>query len=125
MALNFYKGGATWEELLRHMLSFFSFFTSWFWCAFNGIFYLSDRTSSPGGNRLLDWSKTLAVAGVVFLWSLVGFGLCVALARSTTVVGLVFYVIFSMALPLFILDAFKECRFPCCRKGMKREADTT
>ena len=89
------------------------------------FFYLSDRTSSPGGNRLLDWSKTLAVAGVVFLWSLVGFGLCVALARSTTVVGLVFYVIFSMALPLFILDAFKECRFPCCRKGMKREADTT
>ena len=51
MALNFYKGGATWEELLRHMLSFFSFFTSWFWCAFNGIFYLSDKTSSPGGNR--------------------------------------------------------------------------
>ena len=125
LTLSIYKGGATWEELLRFMLLLFSFFTNWFWCAFNGIFYLSDRTSSPGGNRLLDWSKTLAVAGVVFLWSLVGFGLCVALARSTTVVGLVFYVIFSMALPLFILDAFKGCRFPCCRKGMKREADTT
>ena len=125
MALNFYKGGATWEELLRHMLSFFSFFTSWFWCAFNGIFYLSDKTSSPGGNRLLDWSKTLAVAGVMFLWSFVGFTLCVTLARSTAVVGLVVYVIFSMALPLFILDAFKGCRFACCRKGMKRQADIT
>ena len=85
---------------------------------------MSDKTSSPAGNRLLDWSKTLAVAGVVLLWLVAGFGLCVALVRSTTVVGLVLYVIFNMTLPLFILDAFKGCRFQCCRKGMKREADT-
>ena len=125
MALNIYKGGATWEQLLRHVLIFFPFFTCWFWCAFNGIFYLSDKTSSPGSNRLLDWSKTLAVAAVMFVWSVIGFIICVALTRSTTVVGLVCYVIFSMTLPLFILDAFRGCRFPCCWKGMKREADTT
>eukprot|EP00435_Cladocopium_sp_Y103_P038152 s3009_g10.t1 len=107
MTLSLYKSGATWEELLRHVLLFYTFFTNWFWCALNGIFYLSDKTSSPGGNRLLDWSKTLAVAGVMFLWCFVGFTLCVILVRSTTVVGLVLYVMFSMTLPLFILDAFK------------------
>ena len=117
MTLNMYKGGATWEELLRHMLLFFSFFASWFWCAINGIFYLSDRTSSFGGNRLLDWSKTLAVAGVVFLWSLVGFSLCVSLVRSTTVVGLVFYVIFSMTLPPLYFGCLQGVSLPMLAEG--------
>ena len=113
MSLSVYKSGAVGHGVLRHFVCFAHFFGYWFWFGLNSIFYLSDRTAALGRTRLLDCCITLAVASVTLLWFLVGFALCISLARSTQLLGLVLYVAFSMLLPLFILDGFKVCRKRC------------
>ena len=70
MNLSLYKAGAQSQELLRHLVTFLSFFCGWVWFGFNSIFYLSDKTSSFGGTRLHDWGTTLAIATVTLLWLL-------------------------------------------------------
>lgn len=122
LCLGLYKAGVDVHVLARYCLAYLACFMSWFWCAFNGLFYLSDRTAESGRTRLLDWFKTLGVAGVIFSWTVVSFAVVLGVTRqSDTVVGLLCYLAFSMMLPFLILDTFKVCRRHC----RQREADPT
>ena len=111
------KAGADIHILARYLLAYLCFIL-WFWCAFNGLFYLSDRTTEFGRTGLLDWFKTLGVAGVIFSWKVVSFAVVVGVTRqSDRAVGffcyLAFcYLAFSMMLPFLILDT-KVCRRHC------------
>ena len=112
--LDVYKAGLEGEYVFRRCLAYLGLIL-WFWCAFNGIFYLSDISASFGRTVLLDWSKTFGVAGVIFLWILTGFALLQAVNRSGSISGLVCFLAFSVLLPFFVLDGFRICRK--CRRG--------
>jgi len=114
-----YKAGADIRILARNFLAYLAFIL-WSWCAFNGLFYLSDRTSESGRTRLLDWFKTLGVAGVIFLWAVISFAVVVGVTRQSDSVGFFCYLAFSMMLPFFILDTFKVCRRHCPKQGATR-----
>ena len=115
-----YKAGADIRILARNFLAYLAFIL-WSWCAFNGLFYLSDRTSESGRTRLLDWFKTLGVAGVIFLWTVISFAVVVGVTRqSDRVVGFFCYLAFSMMLPFLILDTFKVCRRHCPKQEATR-----
>eukprot|EP00438_Fugacium_kawagutii_P011988 Skav206719 [mRNA] locus=scaffold967:137519:138976:- [translate_table: standard] len=86
-----------------------------FWFCFNAIFYLSDRSAQYAQNSLLDWCKTLAVSGVIFLFDLIGFAWWIQVFRSDEIVSLVCFAAFSLLLPCFILNLFPRCRRRCCR----------
>ena len=113
--LDTYKAGVDGHYTLRRCLAFFGF-ALWFWFALNGTFYLSDISAPRGRTRLLDWAKTLVVAGTIFGWILSSFALLQAVSRSTSMLVLVSYLAFSMLLPVFILDGFGICRRRCQKR---------
>lgn len=116
IGLSIYKAGASMKVIMKQLLCTFTFFGIWFWAAFNGIFYLSDRTAgkdATGQHRwkcLCDCGRTFLVALAIFLWTLVGFAVMIACIRSTNLVFACCYIIFSMLIPCCILDVFKVCR---------------
>lgn len=115
-----YKAGVDIPIIARNVLAYLAFIL-WYWSAFNGLFYLSDRTSESGRTRLLDWLKTLGVSGVIFLWAVTSFALVVEVTRqSDRVVGFFCYLAFSMMLPFLILDTFKICRRHCLKQEATR-----
>lgn len=115
-----YKAGVDIGIIARNVLAYLAFIL-WHWSAFNGLFYLSDRTSESGRTRLLDWFKTLGVGGVIFLWTVTSFALVVEVTRqSDRVVGFFCYLAFSMMLPFLILDTFKICRRHCLKQEATR-----
>ena len=113
MAVSLYKAEANDQDLLRHLVTFLAFYCGWCWFGLNGIFYLSDKTASFGRTWLLDYLTTLGVTGVVSLWILTGFSLCVIVAKRTDLVGPACFTSFCLLLPHFILDTFKTCREQC------------
>ena len=92
IGLSIYKAGASMKVIMKQLLCTFTFFGIWFWAAFNGIFYLSDRTAgkdATGQHRwkcLCDCGRTFLVALAIFLWTLVGFAVMIACIRSTNLV---------------------------------------
>eukprot|EP00438_Fugacium_kawagutii_P029765 Skav217054 [mRNA] locus=scaffold208:10364:11932:+ [translate_table: standard] len=104
------KAGFHGQVLLRSWISSLVFFIFWYWFAFNGIFYLSDRAAPFGPNWLLDWCKTLAVAGVMFSFTLTGFALWVQVCQTDGLVNFVCFTAFSLLLPCLILNPFQICR---------------
>eukprot|EP00438_Fugacium_kawagutii_P018220 Skav218335 [mRNA] locus=scaffold755:355540:357204:+ [translate_table: standard] len=115
--LSMQKAGFGSLILLRTGISILALSIPWFWFVFNAIFYLSDRSAQSPHNWLLDWCKTLAVAGLIFLFNLMGFAWWNQVFRSDGVIGLVGFVAFSLLLPFFILNIFPRCR--------RRETDGT
>ena len=93
IGLSIYKAGASMKVIMKQLLCMFTFFGIWFWAAFNGIFYLSDRTAgkdATGQHRskcLCDCGRTFLVALAIFLWTLVGFAVMIACIRSTNLVS--------------------------------------
>eukprot|EP00438_Fugacium_kawagutii_P016738 Skav205937 [mRNA] locus=scaffold2739:219377:220819:- [translate_table: standard] len=113
LCVSLWKAGVEGEVLLRQSISGLAFFILWFWFAFNGMFCLSDRSARAGPNWFLDWCKTLAVAGVIFLFTLTGFALWVQVAQTNGVASLVCFTAFSLLLPCFIFNCFQTCRRQC------------
>ena len=119
IGLSMYKAGVPGPELLRFLLTHLLYFMCWFWFGLNGVFYLSDKCAPLGRTRLLDWSKTIAVAGAVSLWCLTGFIVRVQVGRSTSELALVCWVVVCLLFPCLILDAFKVCR-RCFQRALQQ-----
>eukprot|EP00438_Fugacium_kawagutii_P021753 Skav206710 [mRNA] locus=scaffold99:304076:305722:+ [translate_table: standard] len=115
VCLSVQKAGFEGHILLRIWISTLAFQICWFWFAFNGIFYLSDQSASTSPNLLLDCLKTLTVAGLIFLFTMMGFTLWIQVLRSSGVADLVCFTAFSLLLPFLMLNPF-SCR--------RREAST-
>eukprot|EP00438_Fugacium_kawagutii_P036188 Skav232975 [mRNA] locus=scaffold1735:430579:431985:+ [translate_table: standard] len=114
--LSIQKAGFGSPTLLRTFISILALSIPWFWFSFNAIFYLSDRSAQSAQSSLLDWCKTLAVSGVIFLFDLIGYAWFIQVIRSDGVVSLVCFAAFSLLLPCFILNLFPRCRRHCCRR---------
>eukprot|EP00438_Fugacium_kawagutii_P005567 Skav226951 [mRNA] locus=scaffold2024:160445:161917:+ [translate_table: standard] len=109
ICLSAWKAGFEGHNLLRNWISAFAFEICWFWFAFNGIFYLSDQSASPSSNLLLDSCKTLSVAVVICLFTMIGFAWWIQVLRSSGVTDLVCFMAFSLLLPCLVLNPF-SCR---------------
>eukprot|EP00438_Fugacium_kawagutii_P016736 Skav205935 [mRNA] locus=scaffold2739:211186:212433:- [translate_table: standard] len=107
------KAGVEGHALLRWSICNLAFFILWFWFALNGMFFLSDRSAPEGPNWFLDWCKTVAVGGIIFLFTLIGFFLRTLVAQTTGVVSFVCFTAFSLLFPCFILNSCRTCRREC------------
>lgn len=110
-ALSVYKGGAEFRTVSIFLVTYLAL-TLWYWSSFNGIFYFSDKTVRlKNGSLLMDWTKTLCVAGGVTLYNLVGFAWAQTVSRSAHLFHVSCYVLFSLLIPCFILGGFNACKW--------------
>lgn len=110
-ALSVYRGGADTRTVSIFLVTYLAL-TLWYWSSFNGIFYFSDKTVRLfRGSLLMDWTKTLCVAGGVTLYNLVGFAWAQTVSRSAHLFHVGCYVLFSLLIPCFILGGFNACKW--------------
>eukprot|EP00438_Fugacium_kawagutii_P034938 Skav211758 [mRNA] locus=scaffold674:102840:104471:+ [translate_table: standard] len=109
-SLSLQKAGFEGHTVLRYCISGLALSILWSWCAFNGFFYLSDRSAGSARSYLLDWCKTLAVAGVTFVFTLIAFVLWIQVVRSNRVLDIVCFTAFPLLFPCFFSNIFPTCR---------------
>eukprot|EP00438_Fugacium_kawagutii_P028273 Skav234031 [mRNA] locus=scaffold1723:152454:153926:+ [translate_table: standard] len=108
--LSLQKAGFEGHIVLRFCISGLVVSIAWSWPVLNSIFYLSDRSSGSARSCLLDWCKTLAVAGVTFACALVTFVVWIKVFGSDGVVDLACFTASPVLLPCFFLNIFPTCR---------------
>eukprot|EP00438_Fugacium_kawagutii_P033487 Skav230640 [mRNA] locus=scaffold1673:391391:392947:+ [translate_table: standard] len=113
LCVSAHKAGYHALGLLRIWISSCAFIVLWYWFAFNSIFYLSDRFAQSGRNWFLDWCKTLAVAGITFFFTAIGFALWMETVRGDGVASLVCFTAFSLLLPCLIVNPIQTCQRRC------------
>lgn len=106
MGVSMHKSGTDSQTLCIFVFAYLSF-TAWYWATFNGVFYLSDKTARLFRDSLLmDWAKTLCVAGGVSMFNFVGFAWLQATTRTTNLFQISLFVLCSLLIPCSFL-AFK------------------
>ena len=110
IGLSLHKSGTDTQSLCIFLFPYLSF-TSWYWATFNGVFYLSGKTARLfRGSLLMDWAKTLCVAGGIAMFNFVGFAWLQAVTRTTNLLQISLFVLCSLLIPCFILHVFEICK---------------